>query len=161
MKSEKGITLISLIVYIIVMLIVVTIIGTITSYFYSNVNNEYIESKEAYKESTLDMYLINDLKNREIYLTDVSGNKLLEHDEIVESDTIKIIYNDNSNIIYALTEDGVYRNLSKIYNKDDSYDLKFRITNIVETSNTKKKIELIKTQNGIDEILKTYSIIAK
>ena len=38
MKSEKGITLISLIVYAIAMVITVTIITLVTSYFYQNVD---------------------------------------------------------------------------------------------------------------------------
>ncbi len=38
MKSEKGITLISLIIYVIAMLITVTIITVVTSYFYKNVD---------------------------------------------------------------------------------------------------------------------------
>ena len=39
MKSERGITLVSLIVYVIVMLIVVTIISVLTTYFYTNVQS--------------------------------------------------------------------------------------------------------------------------
>ena len=66
LKSQKGITLISLIVYVIVMLVVVSIIGTITSYFYSNVNKEYQESKNENNEDILDMYLVNDLKNKQV-----------------------------------------------------------------------------------------------
>ena len=38
MKSEKGITLVSLLVYVIAMLIAITIITVITGYFYKNID---------------------------------------------------------------------------------------------------------------------------
>ena len=38
MKSEKGVTLSSLIIYVIAMVIVVSIIAVMTKYFYGNVN---------------------------------------------------------------------------------------------------------------------------
>lgn len=39
MKSQKGITLISLTIYIIVMTIVITVVATISTYFYKNTHN--------------------------------------------------------------------------------------------------------------------------
>ena len=38
MQTEKGVTLISVTIYIIVMLIIVTVITVLTSYFYQNVD---------------------------------------------------------------------------------------------------------------------------
>ena len=38
MQSQKGITLISITIYVIVMLIVVSVITVLTSYFYTNVD---------------------------------------------------------------------------------------------------------------------------
>ena len=117
LKSQKGITLISLIVYVIVMLIVVTIIGTISSYFYSNVNKQYQESKDINGESTLDMYLTNDLKNEKINI----------EIEPEGSSQIRLTYTDNSYVVYTITNDGIYRNNVKIYNIDDEYTWKFTI----------------------------------
>lgn len=55
MKSEKGITLSSLIIYIIVMVIVVSIIAVMTRYFYGNINklsNSTTSMEEATKLNT-------------------------------------------------------------------------------------------------------------
>ena len=38
MKSEKGVTMVSLIIYVIAMLVTITIITIVTSYFYQNVD---------------------------------------------------------------------------------------------------------------------------
>lgn len=48
MRSERGITLSSVIIYIITMLLVVSIISVITGYFYKNVNTDL--SKNSYME---------------------------------------------------------------------------------------------------------------
>lgn len=55
MKSEKGITLTSLIIYVIAMVITITIITVVTSYFYKNVDvtdNSYDYLKEFTKLET-------------------------------------------------------------------------------------------------------------
>ena len=50
MKSEKGITLVSLIIYVLVMVIVVALITVITAYFYKNIdiNNVNYEINSQY-----------------------------------------------------------------------------------------------------------------
>ena len=43
MKSQKGITLISLTVYVIVMAIVVGVVAIISTFFYSNINDTNVD----------------------------------------------------------------------------------------------------------------------
>jgi len=162
LKSQKGITLISLIVYVIVMLVVVTIIGTITSYFYANVNDVYQESKNENTEDILDMYLINDLKNKQVQ---IKTGEL----ENVESDskTINLIYNDKTSVIYTIADNnGIYRNSVKLYDLD-SDDMVFTVGDIfasTEGSILHEKQELKiekKIQDKENEIFKSYTVNVK
>ena len=67
MKSEKGITLISLIIYIVAMVIVVAIITTITGYFYGNIDNLQSRNEGAKEYTTFNSYFVNDINEKENY----------------------------------------------------------------------------------------------
>ena len=66
MKSEKGVTLISVTIYVIVMTLLVAIISVITNYFYKNVElNESIyvgKVKIASSVKDCDFILVDDTK---------------------------------------------------------------------------------------------------
>lgn len=160
LKNQKGITLISLIVYVIVMLMVVTIVGTITSYFYANVNTQYEESKDEDGETTLDMYLTNDLKNKEIEIK--TGE--LEKVPTEGTKTINLIYNDKTSIIYTITNNGIYRNAVKVYNIKDT-EMIFTVGNVfTSTSDSiiyeKQELKIEKIVEGQEEndIFKSYIV---
>lgn len=75
MKSEKGITLISLIVYVVAMVVVVTIITTLTGYFYGNINTLQSRNEGSKQYTAFNSYLINDINKKENYiLTDISSD---------------------------------------------------------------------------------------
>lgn len=151
MKSEKGITLISLIIYVIVMLIVVTTIGTVTSYFYANVKKEYNEEQMQNSESNLNLYLINDLKNKKIRIYDVLSNEI--QTDSASLTTIRLVYDDSSIIQYTIKEDGIYRDALKIYDKENN-EMTFEIVEVVEN----EKLELrINQENGTNPF-KSYIV---
>lgn len=63
MKSSRGITTTSLIIYIIVMMIVIGMIASITSFFYTNVLS--LEDSSAISEITkFNMYFLDEVKNK-------------------------------------------------------------------------------------------------
>ena len=64
MKSEKGLTLSSVIVYIIGMLIMATVIGTITIYFYNNLVNASDVSKASIEYAKFNIHFLDDVKQR-------------------------------------------------------------------------------------------------
>ena len=66
MKEEKGVTLISLIIYIMVMILIVALIANISSSFYSNLNEFDSESENAVAFSKFNMIFLNDLKKENI-----------------------------------------------------------------------------------------------
>ena len=58
MKSEKGITLISLIFYILILTIITALVGTVSTYFYKNVSGINEDSKAVSTFNKFNMYLI-------------------------------------------------------------------------------------------------------
>ena len=92
MKSEKGVTLISVTIYVIVMTLLVAIISVITNYFYKNVelnskqeeiNNQYTKfisyfTEEVNKENNKILEInteYSDLENKISYIIFSSGNQ--------------------------------------------------------------------------------------
>lgn len=62
MKSQKGITLMALTIYVIIFMLVIGIVSTITSYFYNNVMG-FDETTKSYSEiNKFNMYFLQDLK---------------------------------------------------------------------------------------------------
>lgn len=107
LKSEKGITLISLTVYIIVMLIVLGIMQTISSFFYGNLNLIRDSAKYASEFDRFNSYIITDVKNN----TKVS----------VSSNTI--IFEDGTTYIYSEEDEGIYRGQTKVASHIKSFNV--------------------------------------
>ena len=99
MKKERGITLISLIIYIIVLCIVIAMLAMVSDMFYKNTDYLKDNSKYVAEYNKFNMYFIEDVKNNK------DTYKVEENEIIFEDGTM-----------YTYTEDGVYRNKIKICN---------------------------------------------
>jgi len=64
MKSKKGITIISLIVYVIVLSIVIGTTSIIIKYFYNNTEETVISKKTANQYSRFVAYITDDINSR-------------------------------------------------------------------------------------------------
>ena len=109
MKSEKGVALTSIIVYIIIMLVVIAIISVFTTFFYNNVDavgKEVDPSKEFTRFSS---FFIDDINKK--------GVNVEECDENGEY----IILSDGTQ--YTFKNNGLYRGKVKI--SEDIYSLSF------------------------------------
>ena len=62
MKSEKGITLTSLVIYIIVATIVISIMALVSSFFFSNMSIVTVQDQYAVEFNKFNMFFINDIK---------------------------------------------------------------------------------------------------
>lgn len=62
MKSQKGITLISLIIYMIVMVLVISTLSILSRFFFSNKNHLLDESRYISEYNKFNMYFIADAK---------------------------------------------------------------------------------------------------
>ena len=63
MKSEKGITLTSLVIYIMVATIVIATMAIVSSFFFSNINLVRDQDKYAVEFNKFNMFFVNDVKN--------------------------------------------------------------------------------------------------
>lgn len=96
MKSQSGVTLTSLIIYMIAMVVVIGTTATLTNYFYGNID-KISEKNQASKEYTLfNSYFTSEINKK--------GNSVLED----ESDESIIIFSSGNQ--YAYLGDKIYYN---------------------------------------------------
>lgn len=107
MKDQKGITLISLIIYIILMTFVVAGVTSITASFRSNINEYDTTAESAVEFSKFNMYLLNDIKgkNVKIYGTVNEREFQLQYD----NGDGKYTY-----VKYSMQNNAIYRNSVKV-----------------------------------------------
>lgn len=107
MKSEKGITLISVTIYVIVMAIVVGILSTLTTFFYRNIND--IRSINPLTEYTkFNNYFTEEINQETI--------KVLKCGTIEEGNINYIVFNNGVQYTFIPENKGIYRNKVKICN---------------------------------------------
>ncbi len=93
MKSEKGITLTYLIIYVVLLILVVSTLSIVSTHFYSNTKYLMDNGKYVSEFDKFNMYFIEDVKN----------NK-----ETYSVDSNKIVFEDGT--IYTYSEKSIYRN---------------------------------------------------
>lgn len=125
MSNQKGVTLISLIVYIIVLTIIISILSLVSQMFFTNI--KYITAKGKYVSefNKFNMYFIKDVKN----------NK-----DVLECKSNKIILEDGTIYTYNSEENSIYRNKVKICNNISNCAFSISDTNKDETGGITKKI---------------------
>ena len=90
MQSEKGITLISITIYVIVMLMIVSVITVLTSYFYTNIDINSVREDLNQQYTKVNSYFIQEVNKK--------GNKLLEIGKIdTKSGNISTIQTESLN----------------------------------------------------------------
>lgn len=133
MKGDRGVTIASLTVYVIAMLLVIAIIATITTFFYTNVNNLDSKSKNISEITKFNMYFIEEIKK--------DNNKVLE----VTSDRSTIIFSSGNT--YTFQDGCIYLNniriCDNIKNTQFSVDENNKIVSVLITIGS--KLEYTKT----------------
>lgn len=100
MKSEKGITLMTLIIYMIVMSLVIAMLALVSDLFYANTNYITENSKYISEYNKFTMYFVEDVKN----------NK-----DILQITNNEIVFEDGTVYTYKSSPDNsIYRNKVKI-----------------------------------------------
>lgn len=77
MKDNKGITLVSLIVYIIIMFIVIGIMSSIVNTFYKNNNKSEADTEDILQFNHFNTYFLKEVKQRENKVDTISNNYIL------------------------------------------------------------------------------------
>ena len=145
MKSERGITLTALILYVIVAMVTVTAIAGLSSFFVSNMNEVKAQEKYAPEFNKFSMFFIGDVKNNKT--AEVTINQ--------------VTFEDGTVYQYRESEKAVYRNDTKITEKVDSFSF---VSSTEQISSTIKQIINVKMsiggkvnlKNGIDYTLRYW-----
>lgn len=145
MKSERGITLTALILYVVVAMVTVTAIAGFISLFVSNMNEVKEQEKYAPEFNKFSMFFIGDVKNN----------------KSAEVTTNQVTFEDGTIYQYNASEKAVYRNDAKITEKVDSFSF---LSTTEQVSSTTKQIINVKMsiggkvnlKNGIDYTLRYW-----
>lgn len=132
MKSNKGITLTSLVIYIMVATIVISMIAMVSSFFFSNMNLVKDQDQYAVEFNKFNMFFINDIKNNT--KAQVQANKIILEDETTYE--------------YKQDEKKIYRNNVEIAKQINSANFTASTYAVPNTSTTKN---LITVQMSIGE----------
>lgn len=119
MKSEKGVTLISILIYVIAMIIIVAIMTSLTGYFYNNIDID-TESQDANKQYTK----FNSFFTEEI---NKSGNIVIESN--TESENPYIIFSDKNQYTFIKQNKAIYFNNIKIATNIEECTFETKIKN--------------------------------
>ena len=110
MQSEKGVTLISVIIYVIVMLIVVSVISVLTSYFYKNVDINSVSEDFNQQYTKFNSYFAEEVNRK--------GNKILDIGETESDDESGnqkyIVFSSGNQYTFIPENKGIYMNTVKI-----------------------------------------------
>lgn len=107
MKTEKGITLISVTIYVIAMVMVIAIISSLTGYFYNNVNMS-TENDDINLQYTKFNSFFSEEVNKQ-------NNKILEVNN-EEEDISYIIFSSKNQYTFIKLNKAIYLNNVKIAN---------------------------------------------
>jgi hypothetical protein len=107
LKSNKGVTLTSLIIYIIGLVIVVALMGTFTGYFYKNVSDVTMKQKAEEQYAKLLSYLTKDVNSDKLKFVQSGEDPLdclifkyddgIEHQYIYQDENIYYLDINNQN----------------------------------------------------------------
>lgn len=94
MKSEKGITMLAVTIYVLVLTIVIGIIANISNFFYKNVSNVKEEGRATAVFNTFDMYFKREFERK--------GNEIEKIDE--SSFKSYIVFQVETNFLIKIME---------------------------------------------------------
>lgn len=105
MKKEKGVTLISLTIYVITMAVVVAILATVSTFFYKNVRDVNIDIDPITQFTTFNSYFSDEINHPNLKVIKCG---------ITESNQSYIVFSNNVQYTYVPENEGIYRNTVKI-----------------------------------------------
>lgn len=143
MKSNKGITLASLVIYVIAMSIVVATIATLTSYFYNNVDELNSDTHSAIAYTEFNTYFSKEINTK--------GNYPL----LLEETSEYIIFSKTGNQ-YTFKNGAIYQNQVKICS--DIVACTFEVSKTDETTEIVDIVKVYLKTTGDIEYTNTYKI---
>lgn len=118
MRTEKGVTLITVTIYIIVTLIMISIITVLTSYFYKNVDIQSISQNFNQQYTKFNSYFVKEVNKRGNKVVDIQSVSIPqdeeENAEINTSQQNYIVFSSGNQYTYIPKNQGIYMNKVKI-----------------------------------------------
>ena len=117
MKTEKGVTLISVTIYVIVMLIVVSIITVLTVYFYRNVDVNSANEDFNQQYTRFNSYFTEEINKKGNKVIDIQSISTTGTEGEIESNTNQqnyIVFSSGNQYTYIPANKGIYMNNVKI-----------------------------------------------
>ena len=151
MKSQKGITLISLTIYIIVMLIVVAIVSVVSGYFYKNINavSSTINPMTEYTKFTS---FFTDEANHENIKVLACKTKYRDNQEAKGVENSYIAFDNGVQYTFIADNKGIYRNKVKITQNVENC----KFTEVIKNGKNAVEVKL-KIENANEKIV-TYTL---
>ena len=128
MKSERGVTITSVLIYIIALTVVVIIVGRITTYFYTNMDSVTGNTAANAEYTKFNSYFTDEIN--------IEGNKVADCG-ISEEGNYYIIFSVSGNQ-YTFQKDSIYMNKTKI--GDDIENCRFEYDTNTEVISVYLKI---------------------
>lgn len=94
MKSNKGMTIVSLIIYIIVLSIIIGTMSLLTRYFYKNENEAVIQNNASQQYSRLITYLTDDVNSEKVVKIEVNDLKTDMKLILIDNTVHEYLYNN-------------------------------------------------------------------
>ena len=155
MKNQKGVTLISLTIYVIALTVIIAMLSVISTYFYKNVNDTQDDITPLTEFTNFNSYFTTDANTTHVTYLTTGTESEYSYVALVNEDTlevIKYIYVEQDKVIYRDTgseEDGnkatipVAKNVtgcsfSKLPEEQQTNNSKTKFTIILEVGNTSK-----------------------
>lgn len=104
MKSEKGVTLTSLIIYVIGMVMVISIVSVLTTYFYRNIKNVGTNINPITEYTKFNSYFTNEINKNNIKILDCANGEKQNY----------IAFDDGVQYTFVKSNEGIYQNEAKI-----------------------------------------------
>lgn len=127
MKSEKGVTLTSIMIYVIALTIVVLTVGRIITYFYKNMDTVTSDTDASIAYMSFNSYFTEDIN--------IAGNEVLEYSN--DGNMKYIIFKETENQ-YTFKNGSIYKEKIKIAKNID--DCEFSYDQTSKTVTVKMKI---------------------
>ena len=109
MKKEKGITMLSLVIYVAVMTVVVAVMGSIITNFYNNTDTIQGNVQEIVEFNKFNNYFLKEIK---------SNNNEVDH---IASDNTYILFKSGNS--FSISNNTIYYNKTRICNNVQSMQI--------------------------------------
>ncbi len=133
MKSQKGITLTSVSIYVMVVIIVVGILATITATFQSNIKDVNYEGSSSSEFDKFNIYFLKEVKKQGNKIEQISGN------EITFTLGSKYTFNQEDSAIYLNDDIKIAENIENCSFSNSNVNGKEIITVVIKPLDTEEK----------------------